>query len=219
MFSYSTIIDVLFPIRCLGCGAFDNWICDRCARRFCGVPRSIVGQLQYAKHLTQVYTFADYHEPFVSTVVSTFKYQFVYGIGQRVGELMAEQLSRRLALYPNVYFDAVVPVPSAPRRMRWRGFNQSEILAASIARRCGWPLVTTTVQRVRFTKQQTALPTHRRRRNVLNSFAVADATHIVDKRILLVDDVITTGATGDECARALLSAGAGDVWAVGFARG
>src|SRR3989339_1954927 len=165
MFITKKLIDFLIPIRCFGCGDYDEWICDRCARRFCGAPRSIGGQLLFNRYMTHVYTFADYHDPFVSKIVSAFKYQFAYSIGIRVGELMAEQLQRRLLLYPDVGFDAVIPVPLARRRRRWRGFNQSELLAAGISRRYHWPLVVSAVRRTRFTELQTTLPAARRRSN------------------------------------------------------
>jgi len=219
MFFFKKLIDLLFPIRCFGCGSYDEWICDQCARRFCGAPRSIGGQLLFNRYMARVYTFADYHDPLVSKVVSAFKYQFAYTVGVRVGELMAEQLKRRLALYPDVQFDAVIPVPLAHRRRRWRGFNQSEILAASISRRYHWPLVTSAVCRTRFTELQMTLPAARRRSNVSNAFVVTDSLYVAGKRILLVDDVITTGATCNECAKTLLNAGAEDVWVVAFARG
>jgi ComF family protein len=122
--------------------------------------------------------------------------------------------------------DLIVPAPLHPKRLRERGFNQSFLLVKD------WPLFmgrgefenpapavsAFVLERRKKTSSQTGLDRKERRRNVKNAFFVADAPRIRGKRVLLVDDVYTTGATLDECARALLKEGAAGVDALTLAR-
>jgi ComF family protein len=110
--------------------------------------------------------------------------------------------------------DVVVPVPLHPTRLCQRGFNQ----AADLARALGLPVVCA-LKRVRATPTQTSLPAARRHRNVRNAFAATrQARALAGRTVLLVDDVSTTGATLEACARALKETGVGTVLAVTAAR-
>jgi ComF family protein len=102
----------------------------------------------------------------------------------------------------------VIPVPLHWRRLWWRGFNQAALLAAEVARRLDLPLDTTAMSRQRFTPPQTAQHHDERIKNVRRAFTVTDPERVKNRRILIVDDVMTTGATVDECARVLIAAGA-----------
>jgi len=101
-----------------------------------------------------------------------------------------------------------MPIPLHRRRLWWRGFNQSALFAFEVAARLALPLDVSSVMRTRFTPPQTARDHDARRRNVRRAFMIARPRRISGKRILLVDDVMTTGATVDECSRAMLAAGA-----------
>jgi ComF family protein len=133
-----------------------------------------------------------------------------YGLDQSVGRAIAEYLGPSLPLERGDY-DLVVPVPLHRSRLWWRGFNQAALLADEAARRLGLPIDAASVVRTRRTPPQTARDHDERRRNVRRAFAVKRPERMVGKRVLLVDDVMTTGATADECARAILSAGARSV--------
>jgi len=114
--------------------------------------------------------------------------------------------------------DLAVPVPLHAERLRTRGFNQAELLARSLASAHGWALDTSALVRIRETRQQTELPARDRLRNVAGAFAVAAPAAVASKRVLLIDDVCTTGATLTACAAPLLEAGAEGVWAAVAAR-
>jgi ComF family protein len=114
--------------------------------------------------------------------------------------------------------DVVVPVPLTTGRARARGFNQAELLARDLAAMKSWPLETDALIRVRDTGQQTRLPARERRANVAGAFAVQTPDSVRDRRVLLVDDVCTTGATLEACAAPLVAAGTAGVWAIVAAR-
>lgn len=108
-------------------------------------------------------------------------------------------------------YDLVVPVPLHLARLRWRGFNQAQLLIAPLARRHGVRCDAFALERVRPTSPQVRLDAAARRRNVRGAFAVARRDAMRGRTVLLFDDVFTSGATVDACARALLDAGAAAV--------
>jgi ComF family protein len=128
---------------------------------------------------------------------------------------LAEYLSRSLPL--DETFDAVVPMPLHWRRRFQRGFNQAEALAKDVARRRRIPLLNA-VRRIRATRTQTGLTNARRRENVSGAFRAGRGRPLEGLRLLLVDDVMTTGATGSACASALKRAGAKSVTLLTLAR-
>ncbi len=113
----------------------------------------------------------------------------------------------------------IVPVPLHPLKKRERGFNQAELLAAQLSRAARIPLNTKLLRRVKSTATQTLLRRDQRADNMRGAFAVFDGVKLNGEKIVLVDDVFTTGATTNDCARALRAAGAGDVCVWTVARG
>ena len=117
---------------------------------------------------------------------------------------------------------AVVPVPLHRRKQAQRGFNQAEMIARSALKQLSRPerfdLCTGVLVRRRETGSQIGLTRHQRRENLRGVFAVSDPTRIVNRDILLIDDVYTTGTTASECARVLHRAGAARVWVATVAR-
>jgi len=116
--------------------------------------------------------------------------------------------------------DALIPVPLHWRRLWTRRFNQSAMLAAAVSAQCGLPVAAGALKRVKATAQQVGLSRTERAANVQGAFRVpADGKHaVVGRRLVLVDDVLTSGATVEGCARALLRAGAANVDVLVFAR-
>ena len=116
--------------------------------------------------------------------------------------------------------DLIVPVPLYPARLWWRRFNQSAMLAHAVGRLAGVPVDCFVLARVRRTQSQVGLSSDQRRRNVAGAFKVgkARASRVKGKNIAVVDDVITTGATAEACARALKRAGAARVDVLALAR-
>jgi ComF family protein len=134
-------------------------------------------------------------------LIHLFKYARIRPLAGPLGEILARAIPR------DQTFDAIVPVPLHWRRRWQRGFNQSALLAAAIARRYGIP-VRGWLCRTRATPTQAGLTNARRRSNVTGAFRVGRRARVSGRRILLVDDVMTTGATAGACAAALKRAGA-----------
>jgi len=131
-------------------------------------------------------------------------------LGKRLAGLLSRALPDEAVEGFDVGFDAVVPMPLHWRRRWRRGFNQSEILARLVAKERRI-LVLNAVKRVRATAVQAGLTNSNRRKNVAGAFRVSRKTQVAGKRILLIDDVMTTGATAAACASALKRAGARSV--------
>lgn len=115
-------------------------------------------------------------------------------------------------------YDVMVPVPIHATRRRERGYNQAEAIASGIAAFAGLPVLPKALRRLRSTRSQTKLGRGDRRANLDGAFACARPGEVKGKRVLIVDDVFTTGATTDQCAAALLRAGASAVGVLALAR-
>jgi ComF family protein len=122
------------------------------------------------------------------------------------------------ALLPSPRPDLLLPIPLHPSSEARRGYNQSALLARALAHAAGLPCVEDALVRARRTSTQTRLDPERRRRNLAGAIAVARPALVRGRRVTLVDDVVTTGATLGAAVEALLAAGAGAVTAVGVAR-
>ena len=114
--------------------------------------------------------------------------------------------------------DVVVPVPLHPERQRERGFNQAELLAREVAKRLGLPMEAKALERRKPRPTKLKLSRHERWQAARGAYAAVTRTQFDNRRVLLVDDVFTTGATLDACARALRQAGAAHVTALSVAR-
>jgi ComF family protein len=156
-----------------------------------------------------VYSFGAY-EGVLRKLIHVFKFEGVRTLQRPLGALLAQALPRELS------FDAVVPMPLHWRRRWQRGFNQSELLSREIARKWNVP-VRALVRRKKATAPQAGLTSAERRKNVQGAFAVK-TSRVNGMRLLLIDDVLTTGATAGACARQLKRAGAAHVTFLALAR-
>ncbi|MEW6542646.1 MAG: ComF family protein [Nitrospirota bacterium] len=144
--------------------------------------------------------------------IHLLKYRGKVALAATLGDLMGTAMDQLPA------FDLLVPVPLHPTRLKEREFNQSLLLADRLNRRLRLPLSYDNLLRVRRTDPQTELTRSARLKNLRRAFAVRRPGDIEGKRILLVDDVLTTGTTVNECAKALRRAGAADVYVYTLAR-
>lgn len=166
--------------------------------------------------------------PFFSRARSMGKYEgpllealhlFKYRKNITAGERLAKMMSRWALDLPDLHdFDLVVPVPLHPAKLRKRGFNQSLILARRISQTCSIPLDATILVKVSDGDPQVELGRKERKANVRNRFTLAKGKSASGLKILLIDDVYTTGSTVGECARILLKGGAREAAVLTLAR-
>ena len=185
----------------------DGNICDHCGRK---TPMPIA-YCDYCKgrslKIDCIRSVFEYKEP-IDEMVRRFKY---YG-GKYLAEEFAERMVRIcLTSLPTV--DLVVCVPSSSSRIKLKGYNQSKVLALEVAKKLELPF-TEVLEKTRETESQVGLKQNERRKNLKGSFKVVDREAVKDKRILVVDDVMTTGATLETVAEKLKNAGASEVYGI-----
>jgi ComF family protein len=229
------ILDTLFPITCLSCGYENIWLCENCLQKIqplsfqlCPRCEKLItedGRLcSFCKKqkppLDALIVAARYTEGNISKLVHLFKYNFVEDLSAPLGKLLTRALLDSGHSVP----DFIIPVPLHPRRLRWRGFNQAELLAnyASQNLTPGFaiPVLGKYLRRTRYTPAQMKIKDYfQRQKNMRDAFsATAESLTIKNKNILLIDDIATTGATLFECARTLKLNGAKKVFAAVIAR-
>ena len=143
------------------------------------------------------------------------KYERVKALIPPLGELLLKYCQRNLKMSD---FDLVLPVPLFRSKKKVREFNQAEVFAQIIAKHYSLPLSNENLLRIRDTRSMSNLNPEERRRNVKDAFLVKRKEEVKNKRILLIDDICTTGATVDECCKILLTAGAKKVTVLTLAR-
>jgi len=235
--SWDSLLDLVFPRGCDACGARDpdegGHLCWNCQAEvpfvrppfcsLCGDPVSGRVDHEYVcalcsdrrVHFDEARSVARYEGP-VALAIRALKYHAHLWIARDLAAWLEAAVRTH---YDPVEFDGVTFVPLHPLTKRERGFNQAEVLAADLARRLRTPLVRRAVRRVRLTPTQTRLTVPQRAANVHDAFEPRGPRVLNGRRILLVDDVMTTGATVNECSRALKAGGAAVVRVVTVARG
>ena len=147
----------------------------------------------------------------MKTIIHQFKYYGKTHLAENLGNVVGRLILENQLLLSSDY---IVPVPLHKVRLRSRGFNQSELLSVKISEITGISIITNQLIRKRFTETQATLPVDKRAKNVEGAFQIRDENVFYEKRIILVDDVITTGSTILECIKVLNAGGAGEVTAV-----
>lgn len=152
-------------------------------------------------------------------VIKELIHKFKYGGKDRLGRHLSRLMTEFIKEYdlPMDFIDCIIPIPLHKTRLREREFNQAQILSRSVAEEFKKDVLVDAVERYRHTKTQTDLEIHERADNVKDSFRVTDSGAVKGKNVLLIDDVLTTGATSSEVASALKKAGANIVFVLTLA--
>lgn len=218
-------VDWFFPPRCAVCGSPESFLCARCEESLpqAQLPRCAVCWEPSAMPLCRRCqrsrpAFTGLRAPYVFRSGAR---ELVHGLKYQHQAVLAAPMAGLLFCFLKdnpLPADVLVPVPLFPRRRRVRGYNQSALLAHALARQLALPVEKRTLVRARNTASQAETRNADERRvNVRGAFECR-SYQLAGKRVLLIDDVSTTGATVDACARALREAGATSVWALTFAR-
>lgn len=207
------ILDLLFPPRCILCrGLLDKEETDLCREcrteapvfPFCpeNMHPSGKSRLQFLDSFTSVW----YYEKNVRNSIRRYKFHHARHYAGGYGRLLAMKLLRD---HPEG-FDLLTWVPVSSKRRRQRGYDQAELLANAVGQELGMEPVQL-LKKIRDNAAQSGMTADMRKANVLGVYAMAEHGDLSGKRILIVDDVFTTGSTAEECARVLLTAGAEEV--------
>lgn len=235
-------LDILFPIECLACGKEDIWLCDECFKKIklkekddCLVCKK---QSAYGKthawcrkktYLDALIVCTPFNQKIIQDGVHKLKYNFIQELATPLSQILINKIKQlderedeptQLSLLFNSNL-ILIPVPLHARRLRWRGFNQAELLAEQLAKKFNLTVSPYILKRVRYTRAQTQLRRQKRLKNIKDVFKINPDWQgkLKSTKILLVDDVTTTGATLNECAKILRRSGVQEVWGIVLARG
>ncbi len=225
-FGLNILADVFYPKYCFGCQRPGSYLCKFCMsqipfqrKNYCVVCNSPnTGGFTHPSclnnnHPDRLLSAFSYYNRVIADMVITGKYYFVPEVFAILGALTAEYL-----LQQNNFTDFVVcAVPLHPRRQRWRGFNQSEVAAKVIAQGLRLPYYPL-LQRTKNTQTQKNLDAQGRKSNIKSAFRTPPYFKHIPKKVLLIDDVSTTGQTLLEASRALKQAGVQIVWCISIAK-
>jgi ComF family protein len=219
------LINVIFPPVCSFCKKEGDFLCGKCISELRTRPISPVSHTPSASefnYLDGVIYGVDYAvNPAIQSAVRQFKYRFTQELVAHFGSLAAAKLSQ-LKMTQNKT-SVLIPVPLHRKRLNYRGFNQAELIARSIAAQySGGAEIRSLLRRIRHTSQQARLSKWERHQNLHSAFEVIDfepsERDCKDRIYFVVDDVCTTGATLDSCAQALKAAGVKKVYGLVVAR-
>ena len=225
-----SVVEYLFPLYCLGCNREGVWVCADCfttigqagvhACPVCHAPSvdgSVCGECVSISALQAQRAVGEYREgALLGKLIHVFKYEYAEESGAVLGAVIRPYLVSQRGDFASI--DLIVPVPLHPRRRAERGFNQSEPIARLVSETIERP-VASALRRGRYTAVQARLGRAERIENVRSAFALEKGVDLAGKKVLLVDDVYTTGSTMQECARVLRAAGAARVTGFTVARG
>lgn len=219
-------LDLLFPPKCVGCGDVGSFICPSCEAALprvrppvcplCGKPQPQAalcpgcwGWRPAINGIRSPFTF----DGSIRRAIHDLKYHNL----RALSATLAGQLARHLSENP-MPAEVLVPVPLHPARLRERGYNHSALLAKDLGATSGIPVDEGTLVRKKNSEPQAKTNSvEQRRENVAQAFAVRDRA-LKGKKVLLIDDVCTSGATLNSCAAALIKGGASSVWGLTLAK-
>ncbi len=217
--------DWIFPPTCVGCGKFGDVWCYECDRSVeimsgsicikCGYPiqfgESCAECMRHPCSSTQQRAYARYHKG-IKQVVHHLKFENGIELGYHFRNILADIVTKE-----GWDVDAVVPVPQSSKRRKERGYNQAAMLAWPLSQTLGIAYKPESLDRVAENSTQVNQDAAGRLSNIIGSFC-ANENQINGRSILIIDDVITTGSTMNECARVCLNSGAKNVYGLALAR-
>ncbi len=217
------LLNLFFPKLCLGCQKEGTYLCQDC--------QSILDVIEFhrpfkTEYLDDLYFPLDYQKNsynfrnlLIKKLIKKFKYNpFVKNLSQPLSQLIInhfELCEKSIPFVENKKDFVIVPVPLSKRRLRWRGFNQAEEIAKHLSKKLQIPLLNNLLFKKKKTKIQSQLSKKERKQNLKNTFS---CSRKIKRKILLIDDVYTTGSTMNECAKKLKQAKAKQIIGITVAR-
>lgn len=206
------ILDLLFPLRCLGCRREDFWLCPTCFEKLPLDP----SYERFEKIL--VFSASDYEKIIIKKIIKTAKFSAIPELASLAGKLLVRSVLKFPEIKDLLQHEndlLIVPIPLSPRRQRERSFNQSLLIAQELSEHFSLPIIDGLKKIER--QPQSELAAEKRSKNIANAFSW-QGENLAGQKIILVDDVVTTGATLAEAAKVLKKAGAKKVIGLAVAR-
>jgi len=196
-------LDLIFPSFCVSCGKDGSYLCKKCVNNVQIKSNSL--ELNKSAYLKGVISATNYQNKTIQKAIKIFKYQFSEELGKSLAEVIRKKLIQCMKLSKKFIF---IPVPLHKKRYKWRGFNQSELLSIYLAEKYK-TLSVNLLKKIKHTKAQAKLSKKARLQNLKNAFSIQDVDIEIPKttRIFIIDDVVTTGTTLNECAKILYKNG------------
>ena len=230
------LLDLVFPVRCVNCGKFGEYLCSGCLNQVpvrenfecigCKQPAPLGQTCRFCQPenpADNLFVVSDYKSGLVQKIIKTFKFRFVAELSNPLSRL-AEKYIRRLQKRKgfNIFGGnpLLMPVQMHQRRENWRGFNQSALLAKSLAEKFQMEYAAGALVKIKNKTPQTDIKERAERlANQKGAFFCAEPEKVSGRAVLLIDDVCTTGATLNECAKVLKENGVKNVMVLVIARG
>lgn len=227
-----TLKDILFPKFCLGCGAVGSYICYSCSKKiepferrvclFCdkaslnGLTHDRCLQRLNVDGIVSIFKY----NPMMWKIVKNIKYRLAREIFEELVKNIKPQYMEMIIKMKRIFSKALIqPIPLTRKRINARGFNQAVLVSEFLSSVLGLETADYLIRKKDGTPQAELVSRLERYQNIRGVFSLRPGSRIEDKNIILVDDVITSGATINEAARVLKKAGAGKVYAISLARG
>lgn len=223
--AYTLLLDLIFPVLCIECGLDGSYLCAKCELRISSIPKDqICPSCTKPSPLGKTHPSCSdqfplngfihalrYKDSTVKKLVELFKYHGIKDISQVAGKVMAQEIQNQsLTDYFSDFI--LVPIPLHPKRLKWRGYNQSELMATEIAKNLNMKIDTSLLSKTKHSTAQAKLNKRERKENLIDAFAVNQSCQ--GKKILIIDDVATTRSTLIQAASEFKKAQAVEVWAL-----
>ncbi len=208
------VLNFLFPPVCSVCGKVDkNWLCPNCQKRVERLEKACVVEIEHKKYEKLLYIFQ--YESLVRKLILRYKFSSQAYLNHFFAQMIAKNVENRKLLQQ---YDIIIPVPMHQKKMQKRGYNQTELVTNELSRILKIPAKNDILLKVFNTVTQSKLGGKARQSNIQHAFFVKKDIEVEGKKIILLDDIYTTGATSQECSRVLKEAGAAEILVVVLAK-
>ena len=224
------VFDLIFPIECINCRQEGDWLCQNCFKKLefsrkqyclnCKTTNNLgefCHNCQKEYYLDGVIIAGNYDDKILNQLIKLLKYHFIKDIAVILGNYLIAFLQSNQYIKLNSK-SIIIPVPLHQRRWRWRGFNQAEEIAKVVTQNSQFKINSKDLIRTKHKRAQAKLNEKQRLKNVTDCFSWS-GNDLTGADIVLIDDVVTTGATLNECAKILKQNGAGKIWGLVVAKG
>ncbi|NQV13539.1 MAG: ComF family protein [Parcubacteria group bacterium] len=227
------LLDIIFPIKCVSCGREGEWVCTACLREIelnrelvcprCGYASgdgSFCDQCRVTSKMAGIIVAASYEDKLLQQAVHALKYKFVREMSRPLATILSGGLKIWLNHHQGDRQDVVlVPVPLYRKRERQRGFNQTALLAQELNKMARFTVRDDVLVRIKSTPAQAKLDPIKRRKNIKGAFRLENTAILQGKTVFIIDDICTTSATLEECAKEIDKAQPREIWGLVLARG